>query len=488
MASIDEERALRLRPPKPRIPRRENAAWSSGFKLLMHYARSSRKHANRSFKSGKRGNIHPYRQHCAVRVTYLKNKTRGLWKAHGRYLAREGATQENSAGKAGFNRGNAGIDVPAETHSWQKAGDERLWKLILSPEFGGKLDLPRFTRDLMERVEKDLGTGLEWIAVEHHNTGHPHVHIVIRGVTSEGVPLRMGRDYIQHGIRSVAEDLCTRQLGFRTELDAIEAERREINEKRFTTLDRRILRVSADDSPGCGPQYFSVTRNPAERGLSETERVRAQHEAARLCVLQRMGLAEATAAGTWIVRRDFERVLRAMQRAADRQKTLAKHGALLSDERLPLEVLDLAQMTRVEGRVLVHGQDEQSGRSYLMLEGVDAKVHFVYYTPEMEQARNRGELRTNSFVVTEELSPDGYLDVQDLGDAENLLSDPRYLSQTATQLLKRGIVPKEDGWGGWLGRYQAALRKAATEVTQRQQRESQHNNNRSRQRDRSLGR
>ena len=40
----------------------------------------------------------------------------------------------------------------------------------------------------------------------------------------------MSREYIQQGIRSAAEHLCTRQIGFRTELDAAEAERREISE------------------------------------------------------------------------------------------------------------------------------------------------------------------------------------------------------------------------------------------------------------------
>jgi hypothetical protein len=33
----------------------------------------------------------------------------------------------------------------------------------------------------------------------------------------------------------------------------------------------------------------------------------------------------------------------------------------MSDERLPIEVLDLRRVTSVEGRVLVHGQDEQTG-------------------------------------------------------------------------------------------------------------------------------
>jgi hypothetical protein len=156
-----------------------------------------------------------------------------------------------------------------------------------------------------------------------------------------------------------------------------------------------------------------------------------------------------------------------MQRTSDRQRTRAAHGALMLDERLPIEVLDLNQVTSVEGRVLVHGQDEQTGRNHLMLEGTDAKVHFIQYTREMEEARNRGELRSNSFVRLRKLSGAARLDVIDLGDAEMLLSNPRHLGETARQLLNRGITPTDDGWGGWLGRYQAALWKASLEREER---------------------
>jgi hypothetical protein len=158
-----------------------------------------------------------------------------------------------------------------------------------------------------------------------------------------------------------------------------------------------------------------------------------------------------------------------MQRTTDRQRTLAAHGVVMSDERLPIEVLDPAQMTSIEGRVLVHGQDEQTGRNYLMLEGTDSRVHFIHYTPEMEEARSRGELRTNSFVRLRKLPVDRalLLDVIDLGDAEMLLNAPRHLGEAARQLLKRGIMPTEDGWAGWLGRYQSALCKTAREIEER---------------------
>jgi type IV secretory pathway VirD2 relaxase len=322
-------------------------------------------------------------------------------------------------------------------------------------------------------MEDDLGTALEWAAVAHHNTEHPHVHVVVRGRRDDGDALRLRRQYVQNGIREIAGDLCTRQLGYRTELDAVEAERREITETRFTSLDRRLLK----DAPGSGsdaePQHFAVTRNPLQTGLTETARLRAKHEAARLAVLGRMGLAESTGLNTWRVRRDFEQILRAMQRTADRQRTLAAHGVVVSDERLPVEVLDPMNMTSVEGRVLVHGQDEQTGRNYLMLEGTDAKVHFIRYTPEMEEARSRGELRTNSFVRLRKLPVDRalILDVNDLGDAEMLLSNPRHLGETARQLIERGVMPTEDGWGGWLGRYQSALCKATREIEERNERD-----------------
>src|SRR4051812_36769497 len=46
----------------------------------------------------------------------------------------------------------------------------------------------------------------------------------------------------QQGIRDNAENLCTAQLGFRTELDALEAERREVDALQITSLDRRIAK------------------------------------------------------------------------------------------------------------------------------------------------------------------------------------------------------------------------------------------------------
>ena len=72
-------------------------------------------------------------------------------------------------------------------------------------------------RDLMTQMEADLGTRLDWIAVDHHNTGHPHTHILVRGITEDGKRLDIAGDYIAHGIRERASEIVTLELGRQTE-------------------------------------------------------------------------------------------------------------------------------------------------------------------------------------------------------------------------------------------------------------------------------
>jgi hypothetical protein len=177
-----------------------------------------------------------------------------------------------------------------------------------------------------------------------------------------------------------------------------------------------------------------------------------------------------------------------MQRTADRQKTLAAHGVATSDNRLPIEVLDMGKVTSVEGRILVHGQDEHSGRNYLMLEGTDAKLHYIHYTSEMELLRADGGLRTNSFLRLRKLVKGGkpVWSVQDFGDSEKVLKNRALLGESGRGLLRRGMMPTEDGWGGWLGRYQAALAGVARENSHNK--ETQPSKRQGRDRDRSLGR
>jgi type IV secretory pathway VirD2 relaxase len=392
-----------------------------------------------------------YQQRCAVRVTYVRNKTTGQWKAHGRYLARESATYRAAQRQVGFDKTEDKLDVADRLNGWQEAGDPRLWKIILSPEFGDRLDTQAFARGVMERVEQQVGDRIDWVAVAHYNTGHPHVHVALRGVDRHGREVRLASDFVKHGIRRIAQEWCTQELGYRTRAQAMEAQRREVSERRYTGLDRTIARANSALAEGT---HFPVT--------CQGGRGQAQFVVARLAASEGMGLAHKLSADTWEVRRDFESILRGMSKMADRQKTLAAGGILRSDERLPIQPLDHRALDWVEGRVLVHGEEE-NGPSYMMLESTDAKVYAIKHTRQMQQMRNMGRLQVNGFVRLSTVASAGRsrVEIEELGTAESILDNRGYLRETAQRLLRKGIEPGEDGWSGWLGRYQRALTRAA---------------------------
>jgi len=417
--------------------------------------RRRKAHAHSQSESRRPPSARLYTQRVSVRVTYTKNKTPGQWKAHGHYIARDSATKGGHPAAAGFDATRPNVNIAATLDTWQRAGDERVFKIIVSPEFGERLNLQEQTRQLLARMERDLGTRLEWVAAAHFNTEHPHVHIALRGKDQTGFSLRLARAYIRSGIRFHAENLATEALGFRNERDTEEAQHREITQGRFTTLDRVIQKSNDGQSTS-----FIMRTDITTPGLSESARILQQNLNARLTHLEQMGLASPIAPQQWTVRSDFETILRTLQRSNDHQKMLAAHGALLSDPRLPFEITDIRKLKMVEGRVLLQAEDEASGRRYLLLEGTDAKVHLIYHTDSIEEARRAGKLHVNNFVRLEKRFTDRmpHLEISDFGDASALLKNGIFFEDRTEAPLKPMSAGDADSWGGWLGQYQAALR------------------------------
>jgi hypothetical protein len=122
--------------------------------------------------------------------------------------------------------------------------------------------------------------------------------------------------------------------------------------------------------------------------------------------------------------------------------------------------------------VLTHGE-EDTGRQYLLLEGTDAKIHFIYHTPEVAAAWAAGKMRPNSFVRFRRLfGTDGrpLVEIADLGDAERLLQKKAHFRAAVRAAKKHEEPQHEQAWSGWLGKYLAETEQARTEVTQRQRR------------------
>jgi Protein of unknown function (DUF3363) len=416
-----------------------------GMKLIMRIATATSK-AKRgaATKAALAAVSSKYSQRAAVRVTYANGRTPGQWKAHGCYLERESASGKELPG---FDAEGTSLPIAETLDSWQKSDDPRIFKIILSPENGDRLNLEAYARAVMGKVQRDVAAPLEWVAVAHYNTDHPHVHVALRSVTKDDRELRFPKDYIRSGFRNHAQEAATEQLGFRTEKDVDRVRQREISQSRVTSLDRSIAKLKPAVHAG---ETFALSFNlRATNSLKPEKRAEIVAMAARLRTLEGMGLASQVNDTTWMVSSNFVDVLKTVQMAGDRQKTLARQMALASDMNMPVVVEDWRNLTKLQGRVLGHGEEDVKGKHFMLIEGIDGKLHYLTHCRETEQLREQHELRANEFITFSR--PHGTLHIKQQGHAEAILSSSAFLKTQPVPPAGQELRP------GWLGKYDAAI-------------------------------
>ncbi|MFZ3174765.1 MAG: relaxase/mobilization nuclease and DUF3363 domain-containing protein [Thiobacillus sp.] len=298
-----------------------------------------------------------------VRLVYLKQAGARSTITHLRYIEREGVGREQDAGKA-YGPMTDEADLPAFEERGRE--DRHQFRLIVSPEDAEQLDdLRTYTRHLMGRMEADLGSRLDWVAVNHWNTDNPHTHIVLRGKDDTGKDLIISQAYITRGMRERAAELSTEWLGPRTELEIQRTLVREVDQERWTSLDRTLKRETQDG--------LNHVNQPAGDPKLRQQRVLL---VGRLQRLQRMGLATEQKPGVWAVHADAEPVLRAMGERGDIIRMMQR--AMGSQQRDLAVFLPGEDGRSIIGRVAAKGlADELYDKGYLVVDGIDGKAHYV---------------------------------------------------------------------------------------------------------------
>ena len=301
---------------RPRLGRIGNRSGGTkrSMRAFLKGARTNGSARRRSSSASLRGFTGGRRAIIQARFVKLGGGGMGTQRAHLGYLQREGAGrgQERAEFYDAEREGVAGQDWLENTKD-----DRHHFRFIVSAEDEQKLDdLKPFIRDLMGQMEIDLETRLDWIAVDHFNTEHPHTHIVM----SAG-----------------------------------------ISERRVTGIDRVLAREAGETG---------------EVDLGQVRRHR-EHYQARLRFLESHGLAEPVSGTLWQVQPGLAERLAALERrdvvAARIEQALSVAGlervAALPDER--------DQSPRaVTGKLLVIARnDELSDRSHAIIDGLDGRVH-----------------------------------------------------------------------------------------------------------------
>lgn len=313
-----------------------------------------------------------HRQPGNRRVIVKSRSVRGAGKsgkaaAHLRYIQRDGTSRDGERGQL-----YSATDDRADGDTFLDRGndDRHQFRFIVSPEDAADLaDLNGYTRELMGRIETDLGTKLDWVAVNHHNTGHPHVHVIVNGRDALGEDLVINGDYLANGIRERASELATLELGPVTEIEQRRKLMAEIDQDRFSRIDRAMIAEAED-------RLLDLRYEPDDlRGQSDrTLRLR------RLGKLGDMGLATERAPGVWELSERLGPTLREMGERGDIIRTMQK--ALRADgaERDPMsfQIHDGTPTTPVLGRVIdKHLSDELGETLTLVVDGIDGRTHHV---------------------------------------------------------------------------------------------------------------
>ncbi|HBF57562.1 MAG: type VI secretion protein [Afipia sp.] len=381
---------FRIRPGRIRSTRAQQArpfiaqALAAAKKAGAGVSRSGRiVSGNRSrFGRGQRASIQANRlltartRGAVIKARVVRQTSRSAPLAtHLNYLRREGVTRD---GEKAHLFGPGGDDADPKAFAERCQDDRHHFRFIVSPDDAPDMaDLRSFTRDLVTQMEKDLDTRLDWVAVDHWNTEHPHVHLIVRGVRDDGQDLVISRDYIKEGMRDRARDLITQELGPRTDLDIQRSLKRQVDAERFTQLDRQLIR------DGHATGVIETAIDPNVR-LDEFHALKV----GRLRKLETLGLAEQVGPGQWAIDTKAEATLRELGERGDIIKRM--HRALTDRgiERgsagyvLAAESLDAPVIGRLVDRGL---DDELKGSAYAVVDGVDGRTHHIKL-PDLEAA------------------------------------------------------------------------------------------------------
>jgi type IV secretory pathway VirD2 relaxase len=287
--------------------------------------------------------------------------------AHLRYIQRDGTARDGERGQL-YSATEDRADGDAFLDRGQD--DRHQFRFIVSPEDAGDLaDLTGYTRELMAQVEIDLGTKLDWVAVNHHNTGHPHVHVIVNGHDALGEDLVINGDYLAGGVRERASELATLELGLVTEIEQRRKLMADVDQDRLTRIDRAMIAEAED-------RVLDLRHEPDDlRGQADrTLRLR------RLGKLGDMELATEHAPGVWELSDRLEPTLRELGERGDIIRTMQRALRAEGGERDPMtfQIHDGAPAAPIVGRVIdKHLSDELGETLTLVVDGVDGRTHHV---------------------------------------------------------------------------------------------------------------
>ena len=316
-----------------------------------------------------------YGQRVVVKIRFVKHKP-GLTSAGGgasalrdhlRYVSRSGAGKDGIQAVL-FNGQEEGVGKKDFLTLCE--GDRHHFRFIISPENGHDIpDFHIYVRGVMELVEKDLKTKLEWVSAVHYDTDDPHAHVIVRGKTDSGKDLVIGQDYIKEGVRKRAQEVATELLGERSLEQIQKSLEKEVDALRVTSLDRFIEKQAqaSEERQVDVRKQVNFGKSVFYEGLLK----------GRLKFLGAAGLAQEHPPGIYALKEDYQDVLTQIASRNDAVKKLQNKIDVGLDG-LTIYSLKDGQGPTIEGRVVAKGiHNELYDSKFVVVKEGNGQLHYV---------------------------------------------------------------------------------------------------------------
>ncbi|MEI7669127.1 MAG: DUF3363 domain-containing protein [Pseudomonadota bacterium] len=468
-----DERVFRPKFSRPKLSPANSNILSSIKRLSKSMAAPKKRIAGLAAGVQKSSELH---QRVVIKSRIVKMDDRGkeLASANIQYITRDSVGIEGGAARA-FNQN--GLLNQAELDDFIKRGIDcrHQFRFIVSPEHGDRVDMESFAKDLLAQMEKDLKTVLDYVAVVHHDTDNPHVHIVVNGDDSKGNDLVISRDYISQGMRSRASVILTHELGLRTEKELQQVKEREVSLEKVTSLDRKLVYIEKQNK-GINSKPGLVDLSLLKDNNNQRMIVIRNQLMGRLSKLESLSMATKVTSSLW----EIDEALLAKLKTLDTRNVLFERVRTHSKQIIATNDIVLVHKDSaigvplseplsepVTGKVIGKGLvNELYDKKYIIVSATDGKTYHAglsLYSEKAGQEAKKGEivtlgksesnlsLKIERNVISLSLQNDGVYSIEKHRSAikdkvlPNAVSVDEYLAVYRKQielLTKRGLVQK----------------------------------------------
>ena len=156
--------------------------------------------------------------------------------AHVKYIQHRPGDDREPGGRTFFDELDDNLDGRSLRKAIKDLEDSKVvvHKLTLAPEID-PLDKRQYTREVMHELAAEKGLDLRWFAIEHNNTNHHHIHVVVLGKDSHGKDVRIEKAHYAK-LKEWGDQYLERWQPY--ELERSRSERRRREEERLETRNR----------------------------------------------------------------------------------------------------------------------------------------------------------------------------------------------------------------------------------------------------------